>query len=35
MGRRVNYGFDMRQREIKKQKKNEKKAAESMPEVAA
>jgi hypothetical protein len=26
MGRRVNYGFDKRQREIKKQKKNEEKA---------
>ncbi len=26
MGRRVNYGFDKRQREIKKQKKNEAKA---------
>ena len=26
MGRRVNYGFEKRQREIKKQKKNEEKA---------
>ena len=26
MGKRVNYGFDKRQREIKKQKKNEEKA---------
>ena len=26
MGRRVNYGFEKRQREIKKQKKNEAKA---------
>jgi hypothetical protein len=26
MGRRVNYGFDKRQREIKKRKKNEEKA---------
>lgn len=26
MGRRVNYGFDKRQREIKKKKKNEEKA---------
>ncbi|MHB1194761.1 MAG: hypothetical protein ACYC6F_17175 [Longimicrobiales bacterium] len=26
MGKRVNYGFEKRQREIKKQKKNEEKA---------
>ena len=26
MGRRTNYGFEKRQREIKKQKKNEEKA---------
>lgn len=26
MGRRVNYGFEKRQREIRKQKKNEEKA---------
>lgn len=26
MGRRANYGFEKRQREIKKQKKNEEKA---------
>lgn len=26
MGRRVNYGFEKRQREIKKQKKNDEKA---------
>ena len=32
MGRRVNYGFEKRQREIKKQKKNEEKAEKKRQE---
>jgi hypothetical protein len=32
MGRRVNYGFEKRQREIKKQKKNEEKAEKKLQE---
>ena len=32
MGRRVNYGFEKRQREIKKQKKNEAKAEKKRQE---
>ena len=32
MGRRVNYGFEKRQREIKKQQKNEEKAEKKRQE---
>ena len=32
MGRRVNYGFEKRQREMKKQKKNEEKAEKKRQE---
>lgn len=32
MGKRVNYGFEKRQREIKKQKKNEEKAEKKRQE---
>ena len=35
MGRRVNYGFEKRQREIKKQKKNEEKAERKRQEAMA
>ena len=35
MGRRVNYGFEKRQREIKKQKKNEEKAEKKREEALA
>lgn len=34
MGRRVNYGFEKRQREIKKQKKNEAKAEKKLLEAS-
>lgn len=35
MGRRTNYGFEKRQREIKKQKKNEAKAERKRQEALA
>ena len=35
MGRRTNYGFEKRQREIKKQKKNERKAEKKRQDALA
>ena len=35
MGRRTNYGFEKRQREIKKQKKNERKAEKKRQDAMA
>ena len=35
MGRRVNYGFEKRQREMKKQKKNEEKAEKKRQDALA
>ena len=35
MGRRTNYGFEKRQREIKKQKKNEEKAEKKRQDAMA